>query len=104
MGAVAYAVGDGYDRPMADDPVSDRHVEARVFAEELWGPARRGVLAALELVPEHRVPVVNASSCSPWIMVEQVPGAHYAVWRATGAVHQVDEESGAIVDPPVATP
>lgn len=77
------------------------HSTAIAFAEELAEPVRSGVLRALELVPEHRVPSVSAMSDSPWVYVNQIPGLQMVVWRATGAVYEVSTD-GTVGEEPVA--
>lgn len=77
------------------------HREAVAFANGLAQPARSGVLRALELVPAHRAPVVSANSASPWVHVDQTPGLHMVVWRATGAVFEVGTD-GTVGEEPIA--
>jgi hypothetical protein len=77
------------------------HAEARVFVEFLREPIASGVLRALALIPQHRSPIVTLHSGSPWVTVNQVPGPDYVVWRATGAVYEVDEQ-GAVGEERVA--
>lgn len=80
---------------------SRAHSEAVAFTVHLGEPAKSGVVRALELVPEHRVPVVRASSDSPWIHVDQIPGPEFVVLRTTGDVYEVGED-GAVGEEPVA--
>lgn len=72
-----------------------------MFVEFLREPIASGVLRALALIPQHRSPVIRLSSGSPWVEVDQTPGPKLVVWRATGAVYEVDEQ-GAVGEEPVA--
>lgn len=68
--------------------------------ENLTGNALKGVIAALEIIPEHLVPRVQLDSQSPWASVEAIPEPRLAVWVSTGAVYKVDAD-GAVGDDPI---
>lgn len=76
---------------------------ALAFAEILIEPVRSGVLEALKYLPAHLVPQVKADSQSSWVNVDTFPGPCFSIWRATGALYEVDEE-GVVGDDPIWQP
>lgn len=68
--------------------------------ENLTGTALRGVIAALEIVPEYRAARVKLDSQSPWASVDAIPGPRFAIWLTTGAVYRVGED-GAVGEDPI---
>jgi len=69
--------------------------------KHLTGTALAGVIAALDEIPDHRVPRIQLDSQSLWIHVDAIPGPQLAVWLYTGDVYKVDA-NGAVDDDPIA--
>lgn len=83
--------------------MSDPDERTRVWVQEyLRGNAQAGVLAALDHIPNHRVPRVQLDSQSSWAHVDAVPEPRLAVWLASGDVFWVNED-GSVGDIPIAT-